>query len=213
MKAGHDQTQTNKLHDRHKSSIDRALSCNRSIKGYRQKQVCATAAKRSEEIRSAATKPPWIAEQAAFLLKLQLSPAQIAGKLIVSHEALHQHVYSNKARSGMLRKNIRFQKQASGRYRWGQILHKRPLSDCSAHIEARKQVGHRECDTVNDANQKGEHCDDGRGHERLRGHSRCRSHDIRVGQHGHCSRAPALCLPGENADLRQQSRICCAHSN
>ena len=160
MKAGQDQTQIAKLLDRHKSTISRELSRNRGLKGYRPKQACATATKRSEKSRNAATMPPWVAEQAACLLKLQWSPEQIAGKLPVSHETLYQHVYSDKARGGTLWKNLRCQKQkrkryAGGRDRRGQIPHRRPLSDRPSHIEARKQVGHWECDTVIGANHKG----------------------------------------------------------
>ena len=160
MKAGHDQTQIAKLLDRHKSTISRELSRNRGLKGYRPKQACATAAKRSEKSRNAATMLPWVAEQAACLLRLQWSPEQIAGKLPVSHETLYQHVYSDKARGGTLWKNLRCQKQkrkryAGGRDRRGQIPHRRPLSDRPVHIELRKQVGHWECDTVIGANHKG----------------------------------------------------------
>ena len=160
MKAGHDQTQIAKLLDRHKSTISRELSRNRGLKGYRPKQACATAAKRSEKSRNAATMLPWVAEQAACLLKLQWSPEQIAGKLPVSHETLYLHVYSDKARGGTLWKNLRCQKQkrkryAGGRDRRGQIPHRRPLSDRPVHIELRKQVGHWECDTVIGANHKG----------------------------------------------------------
>jgi IS30 family transposase len=91
---------------------------------------------------------------------LQWSPEQIAGKLPVSHETLYQHVYADKARGGKLWKNLRCQKQkrkryASGRDRRGQIPDRRPLSDRPSHIEARKQVGHWECDTVIGANHKG----------------------------------------------------------
>jgi IS30 family transposase len=160
MKAGHDQTQIARLLDRHKSTISREISRNRGLKGYRPKQACAIATKRSEKCRNAATVPPWVAEQAACLLKLQWSPEQIAGKLPVSHETLYRHVYSDKARGGTLWKNLRCQKQkrkryAGGRDRRGQIPHRRPLSDRPVHIELRKQVGHWECDTVIGANHKG----------------------------------------------------------
>jgi len=160
MKAGHDQTQIAKLLDRHKSNISRETSRNRGLKGYRPKQACAIASKSSAKCRNAATVPPWVAEQAACLLKLQWSPEQIAGKLPVSHETLYRHVYSDKARGGTLWKNLRCQKQkrkryAGGRDRRGQIPHRRPLSDRPVHIELRKQVGHWECDTVIGANHKG----------------------------------------------------------
>ena len=160
MKAGHDQTQIAKLLDRHKSTISRELSRNCGLKGYRPKQACELTAKRSEKSRNAAAVPAWVCEQAAYLLCLQWSPEQIAGKLPVSHETLYRHVYSDKARGGTLWKNLRCQKQkrkryAGGRDRRGQIPHRRPLSDRPVHIELRKQVGHWECDTVIGANHKG----------------------------------------------------------
>jgi hypothetical protein len=55
---------------------------------------------------------------------------------------------------------LRCQKQkrkryASGRDRRGQIPNRRPLSERPLHIEARRQVGHWECDTVIGASHKG----------------------------------------------------------
>ena len=37
----------------------------------------------------------------------------------------------------------------------GQIPNRRPSIECPAHVEARKQVGHWECDTVFGTKQKG----------------------------------------------------------
>jgi IS30 family transposase len=160
MKAGHDQTQIAKLLDRNKSTISRELFRNRGLKGYRPKQACELTVKQSEKSRNAAAVPAWVCEQAAYLLCLQWSPEQIAGKLPVSHETLYQHVYADKARGGKLWENLRCQKQkrkryAGGRDRRGQIPHRRPLSDRPSHIEARKQVGHWECDTFIGLNHKG----------------------------------------------------------
>jgi len=94
------------------------------------------------------------------LLQIQWSPEQIASKLPISHETLYQHVYADKAQGGALWKNLRCQKQkrkryAGGRDRRGQIPHRRPLSDRPLHVQARKQVGHWECDTVIGASHKG----------------------------------------------------------
>jgi IS30 family transposase len=160
MNAGHGQTQIAKLLDRHKSTISRELSRNRGLKGYRPKQACELTAQRCEQSRNPATVPTWVIEQAQYLLSVQWSPEQIAAKLPVSHETLYQRVYADKARGGKLWQNLRCQKQkrkryASGRDRRGQIPHRRPLSERPAHIEARKQVGHWECDTVIGANHKG----------------------------------------------------------
>ena len=98
--------------------------------------------------------------QAQLLLQLQWSPEQIASKLPISHETVYLHVYADKAQGGTLWKNLRCQKKkrkryAGGRERRGQIPNRRPFSERTLHIEARRQVGHWECDTVIGANHKG----------------------------------------------------------
>ena len=160
MKAGHDQSQIAKLLDRHKSTISRELSRNTGSRGYRPKQACEMSADRAQNSRNASTVAPWVKEQANALLRVQWSPEQIASQLPISHETVYQHVYADKAQGGALWKNLRCQKQkrkryAGGRERRGQIPNRRPLSDRPLHIEARKQVGHWECDTVIGANHKG----------------------------------------------------------
>ena len=60
----------------------------------------------------------------------------------------------------MVLKSMRCQKQKRKRYaggrEWrGQIPNRRPLSERPLHIEARKQIGHWECDTVIGASHKG----------------------------------------------------------
>lgn len=159
MKAQHTITQIAELLGRHKSTISRELLRNAGFRGYRPKQACEMALKRSESSRNASTTAPWVKEQANVLLQLQWSPEQIAGKLPVSHETLYQHVYADKRQGGKLWENLRCQKQkrkryASGRDRRGQIPNRRPLSERPAHIEERKQIGHWECDTVIGANHK-----------------------------------------------------------
>ena len=159
MKAGHDQTQIAKLLDRHKSTISRELSRNSGSRGYRPKQACEMSADRAQNSRNAPTIAPWVREEVCTLLQIQWSPEQIASQLPISHETVYQHVYVDKAQGGTLWKNLRCQKQkrkryAGGRDRRGQIPHRRPLSDRPLHIEARRQVGHWECDTVTGANHK-----------------------------------------------------------
>jgi IS30 family transposase len=155
MKAQHNITQIARLLGRDKSTISRELRRNAGCRGYRAKQACELACKRSQSSRNANTLAPWVKEQAGALLRLQWSPEQIASKLPVSHESLYLHVYADKARGSTLWKNLRCQKQkqkrkryASGRDRRGQIPNRRPLSERPAHIDKRLQVGHWECDTV-----------------------------------------------------------------
>ena len=159
MKAQHNITQIARLLGRDKSTISRELRRNAGCRGYKAKQACELACKRSESSRNACTLAPWVKEQASALLRLQWSPEQIAGKLPVSHESLYLHVYADKAHGGTLWKNLRCQKQkrkryASGRDRRGQIPNRRPLSERPAFIDKRLQVGHWECDTVIGANHK-----------------------------------------------------------
>ena len=160
MKAQHNITQIARLLGRDKSTISRELRRNAGCRGYKAKQACELACKRSESSRNASTLAPWVKEQASALLRLQWSPEQIASKLPVSHESLYLHVYADKARGGTLWKNLRCQKHkrkryASGRDRRGQIPNRRPLSERPAFIDKRLQVGHWECDTVIGANHKG----------------------------------------------------------
>jgi len=160
MKAGHDQSQIAKVLDRNKSTISRELSRNTGSRGYRPKQACEMSTHRSQNSRNASTVASWVKDEANAMLRVQWSPEQIASKLPISHETVYQHVYADKAQGGALWKNLRCQKQkrkryAGGRDRRGQIPNRRPLSERPLQIEARKQVGHWECDTVIGANHKG----------------------------------------------------------
>ena len=160
MKAGHDQSQIAKVLDRNKSTISRELSRNTGSRGYRPKQACEMSTYRSQNSRNASTVASWVKDEANALLRVQWSPEQIASKLPISHETVYQHVYADKAQGGALWKNLRCQKQkrkryAGGRDRRGQIPNRRPLSERPLQIEARKQVGHWECDTVIGVNHKG----------------------------------------------------------
>jgi IS30 family transposase len=117
-------------------------------------------ADRAQNSRNANTVPAWVNDQAQLLLQLQWSPEQIASKLPISHETVYLRVYADKAQGGTLWRNLRCQKQkrkryAGGRDRRGQIPNRRPLSERPLHIEARRQVGHWECDTVIGASHKG----------------------------------------------------------
>ena len=159
MKAQHNITQIARLLGRDKSTISRELRRNGGCRGYKAKQACELACKRSESSRNANMLAPWVKEQASALLRLQWSPEQIASKLPVSHESLYLHVYADKAHGGTLWKNLRCQKQkrkryASGGGRCGQIPNRRPVSERPARIDKRLQVGHWECDIVIGANHK-----------------------------------------------------------
>lgn len=88
MKAQHPPKQIAQLLGRHKSTISRELRRNAGFGGYRSKQACELALKRSAASRNASTIAPWVKDQANVLLQLQWSPEQIAGKLLLSYETL-----------------------------------------------------------------------------------------------------------------------------
>ena len=153
MKDGKTQTQIAKLMDRHKSTISREIGRNTGLKGYRPKQACLLAEKRSLGSRNATQIDSKDWDEAVTCLHKKWSPEQIADQVGISHETIYRHIYANKAAGGSLWEQLRCQKKrkkryASGRDRRGQIISRRPISDRPAHIETRSQVGHWEGDTV-----------------------------------------------------------------
>jgi IS30 family transposase len=159
MKDGKTQTQIAKLMERHKSTISRELARNTGLKGYRPRQACLLAEKRSQGSRNATqiTAADWGKTVNCLLEKW--SPVQIADQVGISHETIYRHIYADKAAGGSLYQQLRCQKKrkkryASGRERRGQIIGRRPISERPAHIETRDQVGHWEGDTVIGAHHK-----------------------------------------------------------
>jgi IS30 family transposase len=159
MKDGKTQAQIATLLDRHKSTISRELARNAGLRGYRPKQACLLAEKRSQGSRNATqiTATDW--GKAVDCLLEQWSPVQIANQVGISHETIYRHVYADKAAGDSLYQQLRCQKKrkkryASGRDRRGQIVGGRPISERPAHIETRAQVGHLEGDTVIGAHYK-----------------------------------------------------------
>ena len=120
----------------------------------------------------------------------------------IEDETVYQHVYADKAQSGVLWKNLRCQKQkrkryAGGRRPPGQIPNRLPLNDRPLNIEARRQVGHWECDTIL------RRClsDNGRAQKRVWRHGRGNQQNIRVGHLSHCGHAKIYVCQGQDADL------------
>ena len=74
-----------------KSTISHELRRDAGIRGYRATQARGFACQRSESSRNARALAAWVKEQASAPLRLQWSPEQIAGKLLLSHESLCLH--------------------------------------------------------------------------------------------------------------------------
>jgi IS30 family transposase len=142
-----------RLLDRHRSTISREVNRGRGQRGYRAQQACTKAQDTSQGSRNARRVDAKVWADVDCYLRLQWSPEQIANKFEVSHESIYLHVYADKAAGGNLHKNLRSQKprrkrHLCGRDRRGHIPNRCPISERPAHIEARKQVGHWEGDTV-----------------------------------------------------------------
>ena len=161
MKAGHNQSEIAKVLDLNKSSVSRELARNSVTKGCPPIQEASElAAMRCERSRNACKVTLRGGLQACQLLQLQRITSKIVARLHICHEELYQHVPADKAHGGVIWKSLLCQRQkrsryAGGRDRRGQIPNGRPLSEMHLHIEFIRQVGHRECDTVIDANHKG----------------------------------------------------------
>jgi IS30 family transposase len=161
MKAEHNQSQIAKVLERSKSTISRELSRNTGSLGYWPKQACEMSADRAQNSRNANTVPAWVNDQAQLLLQMQWSPEQIASKLTPSAMRRFTCVFMpTKLKAGRFGRTCavrskRKKRYAGGQDRRGQIPNRRPISERPLHIEARKQVGHWECDTVIGASHKG----------------------------------------------------------
>lgn len=153
LRARHSLSEIARLLGRHRSTISRELSRGRGQRGYRAEQACRKAAERAQRSRNARRLEAAVFSDVALYLGLQWSPEQIADKLAISHESVYQHVYADKAAGGHLHQNLRSQKPRRKRYlqgrdRRGQIPNRRPISQRPSHIDARRQIGHWEGDTI-----------------------------------------------------------------
>ena len=159
MKEGMNCTQIANNLGRSKSTISREIRRNKGGRGYRPKQADQLARERSIGSRNARRIEPHVLKAAFERISEQLSPEQIAAELPISHEALYQNIYVNKADGGLLWKNLRCQKKKRKRYaggtdRRGQIPGRRPIHERPADVETRRTVGHWEGDTVIGAGHK-----------------------------------------------------------
>jgi len=153
LRAGQNQAQIAQLLGRSKSTISREVRRNRGLRGYRPAQAQRLCENRALASRNARRISPTIWREAESRIAMQWSPEQVAGTLAVSHEAVYQHLYADKACGGQLWKHLRCQKQrrkryASGRSRRGQIVGRRPISERPAHVASRRHIGHWEGDTL-----------------------------------------------------------------
>lgn len=165
VKLGWSQRQIALALGRSPSSISRELRRNAGQRGYRPRQAQASAVERSLKSRNATRIPEATWHRIYPLLREEWSPEQVSGRLLadnllVSHEAIYQRIYADKAEHGDLWRHLRCQKKrrkryGSGRDRRGQIRNRRSIDERPLEVEMRARVGDWEGDTVVGAGHKG----------------------------------------------------------
>jgi IS30 family transposase len=146
---------------RHRSTIGRELKRNRTRHDGAYRPLKAneyTNGRRSRSRRNRQFSPAQF-ELVESLLRRQWSPEQVSGYLrrkrllVISYETIYLHVWQDKSEGGLLWKHLRCSlKRRRKRYRThdsrGRLAGKKLISERPAVVEARKQIGHWEMDTV-----------------------------------------------------------------
>jgi len=156
-KAGLNQSEIAKQLGRHKSTLSRELRRNTGQRGYRVKQAQEKALQRRAE-KVAPVIPAVVWDLIETLLRQELSPEQIKGRLVVegqppvSHERIYQHIYEDKAKGGDLHRFLRCQKERKKRYgsndRRGKIPNRVSIEERPSIVDERSRIGDWEADTI-----------------------------------------------------------------
>lgn len=149
-KAGISQSMIALQLNRNPSTISRELRRNKGLKGYRPKQAQLKAVTRN------AMNAYKIPDETWQLVKVKLheewSPEQIGQYVSISHEAIYQWVYRDKAKGGDLWQRLRCQKKNRKRYgaidRRGSMIDRRSIDDRPDIVATRQRLGDWEADTI-----------------------------------------------------------------
>jgi len=149
-----------RLMQRHRSTIARELRRNgsRHDDSYRfgRAQEQANGRRSRSRRTSHFTTADW--RLIAQLLRADLSPEQVSGllwlegRLHVSHETIYRYIWQDKRVGGDLYRRLRQRRKRRKRYgtreKRGRVSGKRHISERPAAVEARREFGHWEVDTV-----------------------------------------------------------------
>ena len=160
-KQGFNQAQIAHALGRHRSTVCRELHRNSTRADGRYRASTAqerTNGRRSRSRRNSRFTPEDFALIDELLCR-QWSPEQVAGhlarsgQLSISHETIYRHVWRDKRAGGLLYTHLRgARKRRRKRYgaydSRGRLAGKRMISERPAEVEARREAGHWEADTV-----------------------------------------------------------------
>jgi IS30 family transposase len=144
---------------RHKSAIYRELNRNKGDRGYRPKQAHEKARHRRQTACKAVKMTPEIVKLIESKVSEDWSPEQISGwlrnehGLMISHERIYQHIWSDKLKCGGLYKHLRrqgkkYQKRSNGKTSRGQIKNRVSIDKRPAIVDNKIRIGDWEIDTV-----------------------------------------------------------------
>jgi IS30 family transposase len=154
----------------HPSTISRELARNAGLRGYRPKQAQQKALHRRFTARKAVKMTPETIDYIECKLLQEHSPEQIAERMkldpgwhgpAVSHERIYQHIWQDKAQSGMLYKHLRIagtkqrRKRRNSRDMRGTIKNRVGIQERPKIVERKIRIGDWEGDTVVGKNHRG----------------------------------------------------------
>ena len=167
-KRGESVVQVSKELGVHRSTIYRELKRNSGKRGYRYKQANEKALRRRDRASKRKVK---MTQMTIFMIKeklnLQWSPEQISGwlkkmeyKKYVCHETIYQYIWRDKAKKGLLYKNLRhsgkkYNKRSKGMAGRGCIPHRVDIDKRPDIVEKKIRLGDWELDTIIGTEQSG----------------------------------------------------------
>ena len=165
-KAGFCPAEIAQMLGRHKGSIYRELNRNKGERGYRPNQANEKASHRRQTACKAVKMTPELVKLIESKISEDWSPEQISGwlrnehSLMISHERIYQHIWSDKLKCGDLYKHLRrqgkkYQKRSNGKTSRGQIKNRVSIDERPDIVDRKARVGDWEIDTVIGKGHKG----------------------------------------------------------
>lgn len=141
------------------STVSRELARNTGDRGYRHKQAQEKTEQRRRGVRQPTKMTPAMINIIESKLRIEWSPEQISGWLLMereqllSHESIYLHIWADKHKGGDLyaylrRQGKKYDKRRNGKSTRGQIKNRVSIEDRPRVVEAKSRVGDWEIDTM-----------------------------------------------------------------
>ncbi|MDT8442541.1 MAG: IS30 family transposase [Desulfuromonadales bacterium] len=159
IKSGMSQRMVAKAIGVSQSTISRELARNTGERGYRHKQAQGKVAQRRKEAVKPTSMTPSMIATIESRLRMEWSPEQISGWLLVereqliSHESIYLHVWADKQAGGDLytylrRQGKKYDKRRNGKSTRGQIKNRVSIDERPEVVDNKSRIGDWEIDTV-----------------------------------------------------------------